>query len=185
MLFLDSLDSGRKPHLSSNIFFDNWDKPWNSLDFDGEELDARDLAEDELPSAYAYVGYPGENQGVEFEVADYIRDFHTDPDRLSPTLLDSRGYLTKDAMMKIQKFFTEQLQSERYCGVDDVVTQSVGVDDSRGDEPHYNVSLVVPYDIEGTVEEVHDRYVTPFFACFQNITDPGTFNEPYLFAYVT
>lgn len=168
-----------------NLFFDNWEKPWNSLDFDGEEFDARDLAEDALPHAYADSGLPNEGLGVEFGVTDYINDFHTAHDYVESGLLNEDGFLTTAALGKIQEFYTQQLQSDRYCGVQDAVTESVEVDDFRGDEPHYCVSLIVPYDTEGTVEEVFDKYVSTFFACVQNVTDPGTFNEPYIFAHVT
>lgn len=168
----------------SNIFFNNWNKPWSSLPFNGEHLDAGDLAEDELPTAYAEIGYPGDNRGVEFGVVDYLDNFHKAHNYIDHGLLDEHGFLTMEAMDKLRAFYTEQLHSARYCGVTDAVTESVAVDDSMGDDPHYCVNILVPYDTAGTVEEVFETYVNSFFACVQNVTDPGTFNEPYIFSHV-
>lgn len=167
----------------SNIFFDNWNKPWKELDFQDERLDASELAEDTLRFAYAEIGNRDEHSGVEFGYTDYIDDFHKAHDYINLDLLDD-GWLTPDALKKIQKFYQEQLESPRYCGFSDYVTQDIEVDDYMGDDPHYIITISIPYDTEGTVEEVFDKYVNNFFACIQNVTDPGTWNEPYIFTEV-
>lgn len=165
----------------TNIFQDNWTKPWNTLNFNGDHLIAHELGEDNLPNAYAELGYAHESVGVEFGVVDYLDDFHKPHNYINPNLLTPDGWLTREALNKIQKFYQEQLQSDRYCGVKNDITELVEVDDYMGDEPHYVVSILVPYNTEGTVEEIFDKYVSNFFACVQNVTDPGTFNEPYIF----
>lgn len=165
----------------SNIFFDNWDKPWKDLPFQGQHLDAPDLAEDTLHMAFAEIGYPEENSGVEFGVVDYLDYFHKAHNYIDPHLLDGE-WLTKDALNKIQKFYQEQLQSQRYCDTQNDITESVEVDDYMGDDPHYVVTISVPYNTEGTVQEVIEKYANNFFACVQNTTDPGSFNEPYIFS---
>lgn len=165
----------------NNIFFDHWGDPWSTLPFQGVYLDATDLAEDSLPYAYAEIGYPGENSGIEFGVVDYLDNFHKAYNFIDPDLLEDE-WLTKEALAKIQKFFQEQLESSRYCNTKDNITGSLEVSDYMGDEPHYVATIVIPYDTEGTVQEVIDKYANNFFACIQNTTDPGTFNEPYLFS---
>lgn len=167
----------------SNIFFDNWNTPWKTLDFQDDHLSSVELAEDTLLDAYAEIGNRNDHTGVEFGYTDYIDNFHKEHDYISPDLLDD-GWLTPDALKKIQKFYQEHLESSRYYGFSDTISQSLSVDDYMGDEPHYVVTLTIPYDTEGTVEEIFNTYINPFFACIQNTTDPGTFNSPYIFSEV-
>lgn len=168
----------------SNIFFDNWDTPWKTLDFQDDHITATELGEDELITAYAELGKPGEYSGVEFGYIDYIDNFHKEHDHINHNLLDDDGHLTREALDKIQKFYQKHLESSRYYGFSDNISQSLEVDDHMGDEPHYVVTLTIPYDAEGTVEEIFDTFISPFYACVQNTTDPGTFNSPYLFSEV-
>ena len=168
----------------STIFFDNWNTPWKTLDFQDDHLSSVELAEDTLLDAYAEIGNRNDHTGVEFGCTDYIDNFHKEYDYINHILLDENGYLTREALDKIQQFYQEHLESSRYYGFSDAISQSLSVDDYMGDEPHFVVTLTIPYNTEGTVEEIFDTYVNPFFACIQNTTDPGTFNSPYVFSEV-
>lgn len=157
-------------------------KQWSTIEPDNTYLDRVDLYEE--IDAYIEVG-DETHEAIEVGVTEYL-DFHLDHDNIEKDLLDEDNYLTRDAFNRIEAFFAQQLKdaywdSETFALLGD----SLDVDDCvGGDDPHFTVRFYIPRDYRGTVQEVLDEAIFPFFACVTNVTDPGTFNSPYLFSNV-
>lgn len=167
----------------TNTLMENWEKPWKEINFQDETLDSTDLEEENLYTAFAELGNKNEYGGVEFGYTDYLDNFYKKHNHINENLLDEDGWLTIEALTKLENFYIEQLTSQKYWGRNDEVAKSIWIDENQfGDDPHYTIRITVPYDEEGTVEEVFRKYVTPFYNCIQNVTDPGTFNSPYIFS---
>lgn len=157
-------------------------KQWSTIEPDNTHLDKVDL--DEEINAYIEVG-DETHEAIEVGVTEYL-DFHLDHDNIDKDLLDEDNYLTHDAFDRITTFFSQQLENT-YWDAETVslLGDSLDVDDSvGGDDPHFTVRFYIPRDYRGTVQEVLDEAIFPFFACVTNVTDPGTFNSPYLFSNV-
>lgn len=155
-------------------------KQWSAIEPDNTHLDKVDL--DEEINAYIEVG-DETHEAIEVGVTEYL-DFHLDHDNIDKDLLDEDNYLTSDGFDRIKAFFAQQLE-ESYWDAETVslLGESLDVDDCvGGDDPHFTVRFYIPRDYRGTVQEVLDEAIFPFFACVTNVTDPGTFNSPYLFS---
>ena len=157
-------------------------KQWSTIDPDDTYLDKVDL--DEEINAYIEVG-DETHEAIEVGVTEYL-DFHLEHDNIEKDLLDEDSYLTRDAFDRIETFFAQQLKNT-YWDTETfaLLGGSLEVDDSvGGDDPHFTVRFYIPRDYRGTVQDVLDGTIFPFFACVTNVTDPGTFNSPYLFSNV-
>ena len=163
---------------------EEWNTPWKNLNFDHQYLSSTEIGEDKLLTAYAELGKPGEYPGVEFGCIDYLDNFHNPHNYINPNLLND-GWLTREAIEKIETFYKQQLATTTYLGPDNILLKTINVDTGiGGDDPHYAITMTVPYDTEGTIEDVFNTYINPFYACIKNVTDPGTFNSPYIFSVV-
>lgn len=157
-------------------------KQWSTIEPDNTHLDKVDL--DEEINAYIEVG-DETHEAIEVGVTEYL-DFHLDHDNIDKELLDEDNYLTSDGFDRVKAFFAQQLK-DAYWDAETVALlgDTLEVDDSiGGDDPHFTVRFFIPRDYQGTVQEVFDEAIFPFFACVTNVTDPGTFNSPYLFSNV-
>lgn len=157
-------------------------KQWSTVESDNTYLDKVDLGEE--INAYIEVG-DETHEAIEVGVTEYL-DFHLDFDNIDKDLLDEDNYLTSDGFDRVKAFFAQQLK-DAYWDAETVALlgDSLEVDDSiGGDDPHFTVRFFIPRDYQGTVQEVLDEAIFPFFACVTNVTDPGTFNSPYLFSNV-
>lgn len=157
-------------------------KQWSTIEPDSTYLDKVDL--DEEINAYIEVG-DETHEAIEVGVTEYL-DFHLDYDNIDKDLLDEDNYLTRDAFNRIETFFTQHLK-DAYWDAETfaLLGDSLDVDDCvGGDDPHFTVRFYIPRDYRGTVQDVFDEAIFPFFACVTNVTDPGTFNSPYLFSNV-
>lgn len=157
-------------------------KQWSTIEPDNTHLDRVDLGEE--INAYIEVG-DETHEAIEVGVTEYL-DFHLDHDNIDKDLLDEDNYLTSDGFDRVKAFFAQQLK-DAYWDAETVALlgDSLEVDDSiGGDDPNFTVRFFIPRDYQGTVQEVLDEAIFPFFACVTNVTDPGTFNSPYLFSNV-
>lgn len=157
-------------------------KQWSAIEPDNTHLDKVDL--DEEINAYVEVG-DDTYETIEVGVTEYL-DFHLDHGNIDKDLLDEDNYLTRESFKSIEAFFAQQLENT-YWDTETfaLLSGSLEVDDSvGGDDPHFTVRFYIPRDYQGTVQEVLDKAIFPFFACVTNVTDPGTFNSPYLFSNV-
>lgn len=157
-------------------------KQWSAIEPDNTHLDKVDL--DEEINAYIEVG-DETHEAIEVGVTEYL-DFHLDHDNIDKDLLDEDNYLTSDGFDRITTFFSQQLENTYWeAETVSLLGDSLDVDDSvGGDDPHFTVRFYIPRDYRGTVQDVLDEAIFPFFACVTNVTDPGTFNSPYLFSNV-
>lgn len=157
-------------------------KQWSTVESDNTYLDKVDLGEE--INAYIEVG-DETHEAIEVGVTEYL-DFHLDYDNIDKDLLDEDNYLTRDAFNRIETFFVQHLK-DAYWDAETVALlgDSIDVDDCvGGDDPNFTVRFYIPRDYRGTVQDVFDEAIFPFFACVTNVTDPGTFNSPYLFSNV-
>lgn len=95
-------------------------------------------------------------------------------DSWSP-LVDEHGWLTPDAETALQIRLAELMPTEAHGA-------TVFIADPRDDHPNIVFEVVTDYAAEGeTYEAWLDRIGWPVIATLINVTDPGTFNSPYLF----
>lgn len=164
-----------------DIFQNNWTNPWNTVNFPETTLTKTDLDLTIPQDAYAIPEAPQKYAGIDFDAIDYLTT-HDFKHQVSPTLLQENGHLTKEALARIEKLYIEYYESDQYAGLSDGITQQLSVDNLFGPaEPHYTVSIFIPYDTEGTVEEIFDTYINPFYNLVQDITNLDTTKAPYLF----
>lgn len=155
-------------------------KQWSAVEPDNTYLDKVDL--DEEINAYIEVG-DETHEAIEVGVTEYL-DFHLDHGNIDKGILDEDNYLTREGFERIEAFFARQLENTYWdAETFELLGGSLEVDDSvGGDDPHFTVRFYIPRDYRGTAQEVLDEAIFPFFACVTNVTDPGTFNSPYLFS---
>lgn len=97
-------------------------------------------------------------------------------------IVDSDHNLTKDGSVRIQTFLRALLTEK--TGIDGSLLH-LDADDATfvcGDDPGFAITLAVKVDPSSTVQALHDNMIVPFVALMINVSDPGTFNHPYLFA---
>ena len=94
------------------------------------------------------------------------------------TLTDENGYLTSDATAKVAAELARLITSETGLTLD-VVHEP---DRELEDLPSVGLSVRTDYRPGETVQQWTDRVGWPVIATVINVTDPGTFNCPYLFS---
>ncbi|WPH57860.1 hypothetical protein [Mycobacterium phage WXIN] len=87
--------------------------------------------------------------------------------------VDNDGYLNRDARTALGN----RLQD--YLGARGHVVEPDAYDGS--DEPNITFEIVTSYEDGETFSHWHDRIGWPVVGTLINVTDPGTFNSPYLF----
>ena len=91
-------------------------------------------------------------------------------------LTDEHGYLTPEQQGKIGTELAKLIKGQ--TGVDATVYSESGWDD----EPSIGFEIVTTYQDGETFNSWFDRAGWPIVATIINVTDPGTFNCPYLFS---
>lgn len=149
---------------------DYWTRPTSAL-VGHDRFSAPELGEDDLPGAYL------ETDGqLVLGAVEYL-GFATDRGDLDGHV-DGDGWLTPAARDKARDLMRRYLAEARVPGAENLQAD----DCTGGDDPHIDFSLVVPASGSQTVEQLHAAVIAPFFATVQNVTDPGTFNRPYIWA---
>ena len=156
----------RKTNMG-NIFSNNWNTPWSQVEFYDHFIDNADLGfEPPLIDAYAEPGNKNKYTGVEFGYVAYLTDIERQHDT------DEEGWLTSEAMENLENNYKQKLS--QYPQFPQTIIDSLRINDNFDQTvAHYNVYITIPYTIEGTVQEVFDNYVTPFYQTVQSeITNP-------------
>ncbi|MCK0441183.1 hypothetical protein MUG78_17430 [Gordonia alkaliphila] len=99
-----------------------------------------------------------------------------------PSAMVEEGWLTDTALTLARDAISEIL-TER-SGLPADVIETLSVDHLTGDYPGIAVEVTTPIDDPRTVEEVFGAVMNRFWAALTNMTDPGTFNYPYLWSRV-
>lgn len=117
---------------------------------------------------------------------EYLR-FHLDCGNIAEHLLageDSDRWLTSQGLAQVGEYLKQLLARPRY-GLEQALIDSVEVSDQLGgDEPNFSISFAVDSAADMTVGQFIDKVWSAFAATMTNVTDPGTFNHPYLFSEV-
>ena len=147
-----------------NIFTQNWNTPWKHVNFKDGFLDSSILGLDNtLPDAYAEPGNKNEHHGVEFGYIEYLTDTKHKP------LIGEDGWLTTQAHDNLHAKYTEKLSQNPNTTQE--ILDSIRINENFDTTAaHYNILIVIPYDTEGTVQEVFEKHVTPFFTAVQSLT---------------
>ncbi|MGI6797976.1 hypothetical protein [Gordonia sihwensis] len=89
------------------------------------------------------------------------------------------GWLTPSALERTKTAIKAILAEKTSIPAETL--DSIGIEDGGvGDEPGFEVSLTLPVKSSITFGQAHDVVMWPFWATMINISDPGTFNSPYL-----
>jgi hypothetical protein len=92
-------------------------------------------------------------------------------------LVDENGALKLDVANRIADRLRDLIKSQGHV--------AVGVDLAdyleHDDEPSFGLEIVTDYQKDETFQHWLDRIGWPAIATVINVTDPGTFNSPYLF----
>lgn len=162
----------------------DYDIKWADQDFDNQRWDSGDLGEVELPYAFVELGEKGNHSGVEVGSTEYL-NFALEQDDIPQEYKEGEGWLTPEGEAHVLKFFKELLAENRYWGAGSPFLETLDISNAMGgDDPNYTLSFIIPFDQEGTVGDVFEKIIDPFFAAVQNATDPGTFNHPYVFSHL-
>ena len=163
----------------------DFDIKWADLDFDNQRWDARDIIEDELPYSFVELGEKGNHSGVEVGNTEYL-NFALEQDDIPHEYRDDdEGWLTSEGEARVLKFFQDLLAGNRYWGAGSPFLETLDISSQMGgDDPNYTLSFIIQFDQEGTVGDVFENIIDPFFAAIRNATDPGTFNHPYVFSHM-
>lgn len=89
-------------------------------------------------------------------------------------LVDEDGFLTHDAETALAGRLSAMMPSA-------ADGSAVFIADSNDDEPNVVIEITTDYTDGETYESWLDRIGWPIVATLINVTDPGTFNSPYLF----
>lgn len=166
---------------------------WNDLAseaFSGENMwDRVDLGSD---SPDLYLEEDDGRGYVEIGYTEYLH-FHLEygliPDSLltEPTDEDDplSRWLNQDGLEYVRRQIAMLLSGDiprHNYGLISHVVDSLEVNDQRGgDDPHFTVSIAVTPESGWLVKDFDEKYIWPFDAAMINMTDPGTFDHPYLF----
>lgn len=122
-----------------------------------------------------------DEDGMTFSVSENMR-FHHDRG-MDVSLVDDDGDLTQDTQRRLTEFYSERMVK---AGVPKNVADSLELEYNPSDDPDergYDISMRVNReDAEGkTLGQVTEQYLTPLYNDLTNTTDPGSFNNPYVF----
>lgn len=161
----------------SNAVDKIWRSPITALTGMGY-LAGQEVGED-LPGAFLEA-----DTGDGHHVIGYIEYLHfaVEHNDIPRSWLDE-GWLAREGAAKVQEWLMDYL-----CGqtrLPEAICRTVEVEDQGGDEPNISVTIKVDNTAAMTVEEMFTSIAQPFWASLANVTDPGTFNRPYLWAAIS
>ncbi|MFZ2527645.1 MAG: hypothetical protein WAX14_08330 [Rhodococcus sp. (in: high G+C Gram-positive bacteria)] len=140
-------------------------------DLAGEHLTHIDLGDDD-PRVSVEVG---EGSVISVQFAELLQ-FHRERG-LPAGIVDDDGDLTGNGRARIESHLRTLLAAQG-----SVDPAAVHVDDDLGDDQGFLVVLQTTVPSGTQFHDFYDRTAWPFVATMVNITDPGTFNSPYLFS---
>lgn len=139
-------------------------------DLNSEHLSHLDIGEDD-PRVSMEIETGGT---VTVQFAEHLR-FHRERG-LPAGIVDNKGDLTEPGRKRIEEHVRGLLFKESR-----IDPSAIDVDSYFGDEQGFNVTMRVTVPDSTTVLEFYRDNAWPFIATLINVTDPGTFNKPYLF----
>ena len=154
----------------------HWNKPIASLTGLGY-LSHVDVGED------SYGPFIECDDGRDHHVIGYTDElrFHVEQGAIADAYLVD-GWLTDQACRAVTGTIQKILRES--SSLPETYIAALSVDNTSGDEPGIEVAFALPSDLVLTVEQAHNQIMWPFWGTMINITDPGTFGAPYLWAHV-
>ncbi|MBM4574818.1 hypothetical protein GS896_27560 [Rhodococcus hoagii] len=143
-----------------------------------DRLEPRDLGDDD-PRVAVEVSADGSVSAIFSEALQFHRDRG-----LPDGIVDGGGELTDGGRVRIETYLRGLLRER--TGLDGAAL-AVNTDDQTsviGEEPGFAVVLHTQADPATAFRDYWDNTGWPFFALMINVSDPGTFNHPYLFAHI-
>lgn len=143
---------------------------------DCSRIDGRELGVDKYVDCFIECD---DGRGYhEIGYTDYLR-FATERGDLDGEI-NANGWLTSSALLKYEARARDYLK-DAGLPTAPLNTLSAG-DQAGGDDPNVTFTITVPSNVDMTVGQMWDQIGWPFIATLINVTDPGTFNSPYLWA---
>lgn len=167
--------------MARDTISDNWEQPLDSLAGYGQ-LSGVDLGEDD-PGFFLETDIDDDNLAFVLGYTEYL-EFARDNGLIPSALLQDggEGWLTNEGESKVAGYLRRLLAESRY-GLPDEIIDTLEVSGSQGgDDPNFTVTIAVPSGTGLTVGQFIDTIEAPFAGALINVTDPGTFNHPYLFS---
>jgi hypothetical protein len=166
--------------MAGNIVSDNWERPLDSLAGNGR-LEGAQLGEYE--SAFFLETDVDDDTPFVLGYTEYL-EFARGNGHIPPSLLrpDGEGWLTDEGESRVAEYLRSLLAEPRYAVPGEVI-ETLAVDGEQGgDDPNFTVTIAVLPGTDMTVGQFFETIEAPFAAALINVSDPGTFNHPYLYS---